>query len=816
MQENESIIKKCYEMRLREVKKVLATLLAISLLLTGIPNVYATETSNDNQTIADEESDTESQSVKVTYVVVNSPQIEESENESIVVGIDTENNDIDNYTLIVEDSLGYTTELVSSKIQNDSVVFESTFAKGSYHVTELKYTFEQKVCEISMDEIGVDAVFGVAMNANSNPDAYVEDENSQEVEYSAVVMNEDGEAVSSNDISQAIQNSQEGIPAIASLASSRSKDVVVVLDPGHDADHPGARPSGRREEDYTFVIAQYAKAELEQYNGVTVYMTRSSSSCPHPGTDSSEDNRARVEYAKSVGADIYVSIHLNSSNNTSATGAEVYYPNTNYVPAYSTTGQELANSILSNLEELGLSNRGAKIRDADVKPEYPADQTYYPDGTVADYYGVIRNSKRNGFPGIIIEHAFLSSDSDYNLFLNSESKLKALGVADATGIAEYYNLSKEKEYEAGDAVVTATGNSTQTKYTITAAGISEAYRVSYAVWSEDGGQDDLTWYSADKDSNGNWNYTVPISNHSSDGKYLVDCYIGKSGGEAYYAGATSFTVSGPTADKPVISNLKQDAGTFDVTVSNASSASGISKVSYAVWSTSDQSNLQWYTAEKQSNGSYVSHIDIANHKYMTGTYHIEAYIADNNGILNYLGGLNQEIKTTATPSVTATGNSAQTTYTLAVSNATYPGMKEVRYAVWSKDGGQDDLSWCSASKGSDGKWKVNVSIKEHGTAGIYYVDAYAILPNGNTYIGGTTFNVTGPTMNKDPEVSNINVTAGTFDVTIPVTSTSGISRVSVPVWTTKNHSDLAWYTPTKQSDGTYKVQIGRASCRERV
>ena len=192
---------------------------------------------------------------------------------------------------------------------------------------------------------------------------------------------------------------------------------------------------------------------------------------------------------------------------------------------------------------------------------------------------------------------------------------------------------------------------------------------------------------------------------------------------------------------------------------------------------------------------------------MTGTYHIEAYIADNNGILNYLGGLNQEIKTTATPSVTATGNSAQTTYTLAVSNATYPGMKEVRYAVWSKDGGQDDLSWCSASKGSDGKWKVNVSIKEHGTAGIYYVDAYAILPNGNTYIGGTTFNVTGPTMNKDPEVSNINVTAGTFDVTIPVTSTSGISRVSVPVWTTKNHSDLAWYTPTKQSDGTYKVHV---------
>ena len=63
----------------------------------------------------------------------------------------------------------------------------------------------------------------------------------------------------------------------------------------------------------------------------------------------------------------------------------------------------------------------------------------YPDGSVQDYYYVIQQSKRNGFPGIIVEHAFLSNASDYQKYLSSDEKLKALGEADARGILEYIN-----------------------------------------------------------------------------------------------------------------------------------------------------------------------------------------------------------------------------------------------------------------------------------------------------------------------------------------------------------------------------------------
>ena len=71
--------------------------------------------------------------------------------------------------------------------------------------------------------------------------------------------------------------------------------------------------------------------------------------------------------------------------------------------------------------------------------------TSYPDGSAADYYGVIRGAKRAGFPGIIVEHAFISNASDAKTYLNSSTKLKRLGVADAKGIAACYGLKKSDD-----------------------------------------------------------------------------------------------------------------------------------------------------------------------------------------------------------------------------------------------------------------------------------------------------------------------------------------------------------------------------------
>ena len=227
------------------------------------------------------------------------------------------------------------------------------------------------------------------------------------------------------------------------LAKERTSPLVIVLDPGHDSSHAGAGGNGLREEVLNLKIAQYCLEELRTYNNVEVHMTRYAESCPHAGTSAGNDNLARVEFAESVNADVYISLHLNSEETERAKGVEIFYPNISFRPALSTEGKDLATSIIKELTGLGLYNRGVFVRNAET--------SRYSDGSIGDYYQVIREAKKRNITGIIVEHAFISNASDAENFLDTEAQIKALGVADATGIAKHYGLRKggyEKVFDA--------------------------------------------------------------------------------------------------------------------------------------------------------------------------------------------------------------------------------------------------------------------------------------------------------------------------------------------------------------------------------
>ena len=64
--------------------------------------------------------------------------------------------------------------------------------------------------------------------------------------------------------------------------TSKTSDIVVVLDPGHDSKHAGSRGNGVKEEVVTLKIAKYCKEELDQYKGIKVYFTRNDEDCPFP------------------------------------------------------------------------------------------------------------------------------------------------------------------------------------------------------------------------------------------------------------------------------------------------------------------------------------------------------------------------------------------------------------------------------------------------------------------------------------------------------------------------------------------------------
>ena len=206
--------------------------------------------------------------------------------------------------------------------------------------------------------------------------------------------------------------------------------LVVVIDAGHGGYDGGAESTFNGvtylEKYMNLKIAQACRDELQKYYGVTVYMTRDDDTFVKLGD--------RTAYAKSVGADVFVSIHNNSSESGAANGATVFYPNSNYNASIGSTGEGLAQSILNNLTQFGLKNNGVQIRNSESGDTYA-------DGSLCDYYNVIRGSKKHGFPGLIVEHAFLDNQSDAEKYLNSDAKLTALGVADAKGIAAYYGLS---------------------------------------------------------------------------------------------------------------------------------------------------------------------------------------------------------------------------------------------------------------------------------------------------------------------------------------------------------------------------------------
>lgn len=212
--------------------------------------------------------------------------------------------------------------------------------------------------------------------------------------------------------------------AAASETDEHEPYVIIALDPGHGGSDGGAGAGGYNEKDINLAIAQYCEAELKTYSGVTTWMTRTS--------DVFVGLEDRVRIAAAVGADVFVSIHCNSTGTGSGTGAEVWIPNSG---SYKDEGAEIGNNILSRLEKLGLSNRGVKTR------LYGGDATY-SDGSPKDWYSVIRNSREAGIPGIIVEHGFMDNPSDLSKLIGAENQ-KKLGMADASGLATSYGLVKD-------------------------------------------------------------------------------------------------------------------------------------------------------------------------------------------------------------------------------------------------------------------------------------------------------------------------------------------------------------------------------------
>ena len=352
---------------------------------------------------------------ELNYIYIDEAELDVGAVQSIVLSWGESTSDIRSIDLVVENEDGSQTVLTSQMRVDNLFLYEHSFEQGAYHVAELSVTTDLGTKTFTAEDLEINAYFGVGEKVNDSVKSdYIEMESQSEEEAVVTIETANAATVEKN-VADAL--SEQAVPFDKNKKERSNSNLVIVLDPGHDASkHSGATANGVREEVVTLKIAEYCKEVLEQYSGVSVYMTRTDGNCPYPDTNSIDDILKRVEWAKTKDADVFISFHINSSVSGAAQGAEVYYPQGEE------NAQELAKDIVGELAKLGLKNRGDKGDDS---------------------YAVIRHSKRNGFPGLIIEHAFVSNVSDAKWF-QTEENLKKLGEADAAGIIKYYGLTKDK------------------------------------------------------------------------------------------------------------------------------------------------------------------------------------------------------------------------------------------------------------------------------------------------------------------------------------------------------------------------------------
>ena len=299
------------------------------------------------------------------------------------------------------------------------------------------------------------------------------------------------------------------------------------------------------------------------------------------------------------------------------------------------------------------------------------------------------------------------------------------------------------------------------------------------------------------------------------GRHVFDQSVDYTGRFTNKATLSNRVANQPIKGKITVQNKNPNTGTFDVIVSDVSAPYGVREVKVPTWSNvNGQDDIIWYTAAKQTDGTYKVTVRAVDHKFSTGLYHIHLYYIQNNGKLVGVGGTTTELSLGRPQGkVTITNNNPDTgTFDVLISNVSSPyGVREVKVPTWSSIGGQDDIIWYTAKKQANGTYKVTVKATDHKkSTGEYNIHVYYIQEN-NQLVGvtGTTTTVSIAHPKGTLTITNNNPDAGTFDVIVSgVSSPDGVREVKLPTWSNVDgQDDIIWYTAKKQADGTYKTTV---------
>jgi N-acetylmuramoyl-L-alanine amidase len=222
---------------------------------------------------------------------------------------------------------------------------------------------------------------------------------------------------------------------------------VVLIDPGHGGEESGAvghldAKKSRKvfEKDLALRLSIKIKDQLSKTT--SAYLTRS--------LDRAVNLQERADLADLVKADLFLSIHFNSSSNAKSHGFELYYLDNNSNAAANKVersenlnlkGEELiVNQILVDLvvqQTVRHSKELARLVHEKVKPVIK--QSKIDDrGIKPGLFYVLALSKR---PGLLVEVGFVSNPGELRK-MNEEKFMNNLAKAISAGVMNFINKSK--------------------------------------------------------------------------------------------------------------------------------------------------------------------------------------------------------------------------------------------------------------------------------------------------------------------------------------------------------------------------------------
>ena len=318
-------------------------------------------------------------------------------------------------------------------------------------------------------------------------------------------------------------------------------------------------------------------------------------------------------------------------------------------------------------------------------------------------------------------------------------------------------------------------------------------RVKVPIWTDKGGQDDIIWYDATKQSDGNYKVSVNVDKHKGErGTYNIHLYYIESNGKVRGVSGTKTSVAEPSSAREIIPS--QGVYTFkkEVEVKNSPAMAAKTEFTFAKGErirydkVLDADHHQWISYVSYSGTRrYIPIATLTNEEtpkpvQVTGTIHIE--------------------------------NKTSQGFDVVVTNvSSTKGVKTVKLPIWSSQGGQDDIIWYDAAKQNDGTYKLSVDIRRHkNNRGEYNIHMYYVQSDSSLQgVTGTTTKVEEPKYSVTGTIHIENKTSQGFDVVVTnVSSTKGVKTVKLPVWSSQGgQDDVIWYDAIKQTDGTYKLSV---------